>query len=217
MRSRGLGRAGDRPCKGKPCRRQHAHCPICGWRLFGDQTPEKHDESCRHASRILPRLYLGGLVNATCAEELAARRISFALCMAAGLPRHPDALLEHRIVPLHDEDDEWALAELARGIRLLIPYCGEGDGTALLYCHMGRSRSVLVAVGLLMLARGLSLETAMAGVKEARSIAHPNKGYVAQLHAFESLIAALSPATHYHPVTHGIVLDVVQLVGDYVK
>ncbi len=197
----------ERPCKGDPCRRQHPHCPICGGRLFGNQTQKDHDSKCIHANKILPGLYVGAQSNAKCEQELSVKDIRFVLCMASELGT-PSKLqlaspgITWKTIPLYDEADEWALRQLVEAIGLLLPYVVPSAdaivsvrgnvliGNAMVHCHAGKSRSVIVAAGVTMVVHGMSAAKALAYLKVRRPIADPNKGYRHQLDALEILLLA---------------------------
>jgi len=187
----------EKPCKGNPCRRKHQHCSICTKRLYGDQTEEDHDFKCVHANKILDRLYLGAKSNVENFNELKIRQITLIVCMAKELDRPINPSIPWKWIPLFDETAEWAFRELVQGTQILMPYCDEkGDGVAIVHCYMGKSRSVLVTAGVLMVAKHWSAQTALNHIMGIRSIAAPNKGYIAQLLAFETLLEAFRSATN---------------------
>jgi atypical dual specificity phosphatase len=62
----------------------------------------------------------------------------------------------------------------------------------LIHCQAGISRSVSVAIGLMMTLEGCSLEAALDQIQEARSIACPNPGFMQQLETLERRFAAAS-------------------------
>ena len=57
--------------------------------------------------------------------------------------------------------------------------------SVLIHCEQGKSRSGSVMVAYLMAAHGMSLQGALAFVKDRRPIVHPNAGFMKQLMTFE--------------------------------
>ncbi|PWN37451.1 phosphatases II [Meira miltonrushii] len=61
-----------------------------------------------------------------------------------------------------------------------------GEGTVLVHCHAGISRSVAIVLAYLMHMRKISVQDALNLVRSRRSIADPNSGFMHQLELYES-------------------------------
>lgn len=61
-----------------------------------------------------------------------------------------------------------------------------GEGTVLVHCHAGISRSVAIVLAYLMHVRRITVQDALSLVRSRRSIADPNPGFMHQLELYES-------------------------------
>ena len=98
----------------------------------------------------------------------------------------PEGRLEninYLVLNLDDVQGENIL-DAVRTVHLFLSTCRLLPGSEprmLIHCHAGVSRSAAVVIGHLMLRDCLSYEEAYQRVKEARSVVHPNAGFVRQL------------------------------------
>jgi len=92
------------------------------------------------------------------------------------LAAYKDAGIVEQCFPITDIDS----ADIISIIQEIAPTIQPSD-RVLCQCQAGVSRSISIAIGLMMTLDGLSLDTALEQIKAARHIARPNPGFLEQL------------------------------------
>ncbi len=89
-------------------------------------------------------------------------------------------------LPLQDVPD----ANIAQHFEQATTFIDEvaANEPVLVHCVVGASRSVSVVLAYLMKKNNWDVETALSHVKNLRSVAEPNEGFLKQLHEYAKLI-----------------------------
>lgn len=156
-----------------------------------------------------PQLFVGGLAAAESADFLRSNGVTHVLSVAGGNLRvnlgggesgcagvgpgfEP---LAHKTVEVADHPAADILAVLDEALSFMDDALSEGaSGVVLVHCASGVSRSVTTVVAWLITRRKISLEHALALVRENRSQANPNLGFLKQLQVLEAENGSLERA-----------------------
>ncbi|CAH1238871.1 DUSP19 [Branchiostoma lanceolatum] len=143
-----------------------------GW--IGDVKPDLQ------VAKIRPGLFLGSQDVTVRPELLRSNNVTHVLNVAAGVETEifPDAFT-YKHVPILDLP-ETNITEFFPECFAFI-YSGVTSGGVFVHCNAGVSRAVSIVVGYLMTTQGLNFEDAYGQVKEIRSSARPNDGFMKQL------------------------------------
>ena len=149
------------------------------------------------AGRVLDWLYVG---DKTVAKDRALlRQLNVRYVLNVTPPRteggvanffEKEGSIEYLRLPLRDLNTESVLPLLPAAVEFLRRAHVRDDGCALVHCNEGRSRSVALVTGFLVLTRGLSSSDALALVREVRPRAEPKEAFVRQLATLTPTIAA---------------------------
>ena len=135
-------------------------------------------------AEILPGVFLGSIGAAHNEDALRRHRITHVLTVASSFaPRFPDAY-EYLVVDVADAPSENLRAHFERCLKFIARARLDGVNV-LVHCFAGRSRSATIVAAYAMATEGTSLEETMRAMKEKRPTAGPNRGFAAQLRAFE--------------------------------
>jgi predicted protein tyrosine phosphatase len=138
-------------------------------------------------SSITPNLFITNFDRSQDVAELVARGITHVLNITRqSKPTHiQEAYRAASIIelqfPIEDEVQENIIEVLENVLSHIKP-----EHVVLCHCHAGVSRSVSIAIGILITFHNLSFDDAMDKVLQSRSIANPNEGFVAQLRSFSA-------------------------------
>ena len=94
--------------------------------------------------------------------------------------------IAHLFISITDEESNNLLDELPKVVTFL-QACLERDGSALVHCRHGVSRSAAAVVAVLMSKFGLSRDEALAKLVEKKASAAPNTGFLNQLLLWEMM------------------------------
>jgi predicted protein tyrosine phosphatase len=165
-------------------------------RKFMQQLSDEFESSFRNKpkftmrhelSSITPNLFITNFDRSQDVAELVARGITHVLNITRqSKPTHiQEAYRAASIIelqfPIEDEVQENIIEVLENVLSHIKP-----EHVVLCHCHAGVSRSVSIAIGILITFHNLSFDDAMDKVLQSRSIANPNEGFVAQLRSFSA-------------------------------
>jgi atypical dual specificity phosphatase len=136
-------------------------------------------------SEILERLYLGSSLEARDKDWLDTKGVTHILNVAKELPEYFPGDFMYKKLPFEDTEN-FKMFKYFADILCFLDTALE-QGTVLVHCMMGISRSATVVVLYLMARKGLTCSTARKFVKDRRSFVSPNKGFVTQLMNYEML------------------------------
>ena len=94
--------------------------------------------------------------------------------------------IAHLFISITDEESSNLLDELPKVVTF-VQACLERDGSALVHCRHGVSRSAAAVVAVLMSKFGLSRDEALAKLVEKKASAAPNTGFLNQLLLWEMM------------------------------
>ncbi|XP_070579745.1 dual specificity protein phosphatase 12-like isoform X1 [Ptychodera flava] len=135
-------------------------------------------------------LYIGGSADARNTEALHHAGITHVLSIELVKPEvSPD--LVHKFVHLMDEEEYDILNKFPDCIKFIQE--GIEKGGVLVHCAMGASRSAAVILAYIMQSEKLSLQDAVAKVKEKRERIRPNDGFMHQLRIFDAMGGVIDP------------------------
>ncbi|XP_029490945.2 tyrosine-protein phosphatase vhp-1 [Oncorhynchus nerka] len=152
-------------------------------------------------SLILPHLYLGAETDVT-QDCLGARGISYVLSVSRCSPQ-PTFLprSQYLRIPIDDSLRDDLLPYIPEALRF-IDGAMSSDGSVIVHCAAGISRSPALAVAYIMYNLGMDLDHAYRFVKERRPSISPNFNFLGQLQHFQGTLA--QKASNGNPTIHPI-------------
>jgi dual specificity MAP kinase phosphatase len=141
-------------------------------------------------TRILPFLYLGSQQDALDCELLKKHSIDYVLNLSISCPR-PEFLGEESFlrIPVNDSYTEKLLPYFEEAFEFL-DKVREGNGSVLVHCLAGISRSPTLAIAYIMRHLHMTSEEAYRYIKEKRPSISPNFNFLGQLLEYEKLLKA---------------------------
>ncbi len=131
-------------------------------------------------SEILDGLFLGSFVEASDESWLMEHHITHILNMAKELPECFPGKFQYKKIPLEDSEN----CRMTKHFPEIIDFIDRGlqsQGTVLVHCMVGISRSVAAVILYLMEKKNMSCAAARQFVKDRRKFAKPNNGFITQL------------------------------------
>uniref|UniRef100_A0A4W3JI72 protein-serine/threonine phosphatase n=1 Tax=Callorhinchus milii TaxID=7868 RepID=A0A4W3JI72_CALMI len=141
------------------------------------------------ASLIFDHLYLGSEWNASNLEELQGAGVGYILNVTREIDNFFSGLFDYHNIRVFDEDTT-DLLSFWNDTYNFITKAKKNHSKCLVHCKMGVSRSASTVIAYAMKEYGWSLERAYKYVKEKRSIAQPNTGFMKQLAEYEGILDA---------------------------
>ncbi|XP_051887816.1 protein phosphatase Slingshot homolog 1 [Pristis pectinata] len=141
------------------------------------------------ASLIFDHLYLGSEWNASNLEELQATGVGYILNVTREIDNFFPGLFCYHNIRVFDEDSTDLLAYWNDTYNF-ITKAKKNQSKCLVHCKMGVSRSASTVIAYAMKEYRWSLEKAYKHVKEKRSVAQPNAGFMKQLAEYEGILDA---------------------------
>ena len=140
-------------------------------------------------NEIIPNLIL---TNYSSVQKLLSSpnpKITHILTVAEGLSFAKEALslhIQYKLIPAEDFED-FNLLEYFDEMTDFIHECLMNQGSIIVHCLMGISRSATAVIAYLIKYKGFTMEEGLKLVKEKRDVARPNKGFLDQLKQYEKL------------------------------
>lgn len=160
-------------------------CPFCGVQAKTSEMPE---HNVIHPNLIIKGIYLGGFENARDQETLKDKlKITHVLNCALELKNYFPNTFKYCHLDLQDREKQ-SIAPTFEKSFLFIDEALSKNGKCFIHCQEGKSRSVTIVAGYLMSRHRYSLDNALATITSKRRIAAPNKGFLAELRAFEKTL-----------------------------
>lgn len=148
------------------CTLLHGSCPVfIGDKDFARDRTRLRRHNVRYVVNCTPPLSSGGVANY--------------------FEKERD--VEYLRLPMRDANTESVLAHLPAAIDFLERARIRADGTVLIHCNEGKSRSCAVALGYVIRSHGKTLDEALEMLRDARPQAEPKEAFLSQL-------ATLTPA-----------------------
>ncbi|KAJ6656629.1 hypothetical protein lerEdw1_003516, partial [Lerista edwardsae] len=140
-------------------------------------------------SLIFDHLYLGSEWNASNLEELQGSGVDYILNVTREIDNFFPGLFAYHNIRVYDEEKTDLLAHWNEAYHF-INKAKKNRSKCLVHCKMGVSRSASTVIAYAMKEFGWSLEKAYGYVKQKRSIARPNAGFMRQLLEYEGILDA---------------------------
>ncbi|XP_008568015.1 PREDICTED: protein phosphatase Slingshot homolog 1 isoform X1 [Galeopterus variegatus] len=140
-------------------------------------------------SLIFDHLYLGSEWNASNLEELQGSGVDYILNVTREIDNFFPGLFAYHNIRVYDEETTDLLAHWNEAYHF-INKAKRNHSKCLVHCKMGVSRSASTVIAYAMKEFGWPLEKAYNYVKQKRSIARPNAGFMRQLSEYEGILDA---------------------------
>ena len=141
----------------------------------------------KQATEIMPRLFMGDLATAESPATHSALRITHVLSVMPGQVLLPQGMpLRTLQIPIRDLPFEELAGHLNKTTAFIREALSDPQGSILVHCVQGRSRSASVISAYLMATKGWSVGEALDFVRSKRCDALPNSGFVGQLVEYAS-------------------------------
>uniref|UniRef100_A0A8C7X2K5 Protein phosphatase Slingshot homolog 1 n=1 Tax=Oryzias sinensis TaxID=183150 RepID=A0A8C7X2K5_9TELE len=168
---------------------QHMSCHLTEYKEFIDNEMLLILGQMDKATLIFDHVYLGSEWNASNLEELRECGVSFILNVTREIDNFFPGMFCYQNVRVYDEDATDMLAHWNDTYNF-IAKAKKSNSKCLVHCRMGVSRSASTVIAYAMKEYGWSLEKAYNFVKQKRSIAQPNAGFMKQLAEYEGILDA---------------------------
>jgi len=161
------------------------------------------------ANEILPHLFLGSYFAAKDITALKKYGITHIVSMPIGIKlhyKHDFTYLRFKTYDANEQDLISYFDLVADFIDIVI----KNNGTVLVHCMKGKSRSATMVAAYMIRSQGLSVENAVNIIQSKRPIAKPNDGFLAQLKEYEQLLKEnfqLMPRRMKKQKKHPIILE----------
>jgi protein-tyrosine phosphatase len=133
-------------------------------------------------TKVLPRLYIGDMGNASDYKWLKAHGITHIINCADEIPNYFSGQFHYLRMKMLDAPNEYILNKLEPSCQYITRvFTNSPKNVVLIHCAMGISRSASVCIYFLMRKNGWSYKQAKAYLKKLHPRTHPNIGYEAQL------------------------------------
>ena len=144
-------------------------------------------------SLIIDRLYLGSIGAAKNLEWLKSNGVTHILCVAGGIDRFYPKQFEYKVIEIDDAQDEDISAHFESCSEFIDNALCNESNKVLVHCFAGMSRSVTVVSAYLMLKLRIFAVPALTMVKNKRTAARPNAGFIVQLIKYQSALGLTPP------------------------
>ncbi|XP_072003740.1 protein phosphatase Slingshot homolog 1 isoform X2 [Engystomops pustulosus] len=141
------------------------------------------------ASLIFDYLYLGSEWNASNLEELNTAGVGYILNVTREIDNFFPGLFAYHNIRVYDEESTDLLSHWNDAYNF-INKAKKNHSKCLVHCKMGVSRSASTVIAYAMKEYGWSMEKAYNYVKQKRSVARPNAGFMRQLLEYEGILDA---------------------------
>ncbi|XP_073438689.1 protein phosphatase Slingshot homolog 1 [Dendrobates tinctorius] len=141
------------------------------------------------ASLIFDYLYLGSEWNASNLEELNNAGVGYILNVTREIDNFFPGLFAYHNIRVYDEESTDLLSHWNDAYNF-INKAKKNHSKCLVHCKMGVSRSASTVIAYAMKEYGWSMEKAYNYVKQKRSVARPNAGFMRQLLEYEGILDA---------------------------
>uniref|UniRef100_A0A3B5A6P4 Protein phosphatase Slingshot homolog 1 n=1 Tax=Stegastes partitus TaxID=144197 RepID=A0A3B5A6P4_9TELE len=168
---------------------QHMSCNLKEYKEFIDNEMLLILGQMDKATLIFDHVYLGSEWNASNLEELRDCGVGYILNVTREIDNFFPGMFSYHNVRVYDEDATDLLAHWNDTYNFIVK-AKKNNSKCLVHCKMGVSRSASTVIAYAMKEYGWSLEKAYNFVKQKRSIAQPNAGFMRQLAEYEGILDA---------------------------
>ncbi|KAF7667550.1 hypothetical protein LDENG_00057860 [Lucifuga dentata] len=168
---------------------QHMSCNLTEYKEFIDNEMLLILGQMDKATLIFDHLYLGSEWNASNLEELQDCGVGYILNVTREIDNFFPGTFSYLNVRVYDEEATDLLAHWNDTYNFIVK-AKKNHSKCLVHCKMGVSRSASTVIAYVMKECGWSLEKAYNFVKQKRSVAQPNAGFMKQLAEYEGILDA---------------------------
>ncbi|MFT7817833.1 protein phosphatase Slingshot1-like [Arapaima gigas] len=168
---------------------QHMNCNLKEYKEFIDNEMLFILGQMDKATLIFDHLYLGSEWNASNLEELQDSGVGYILNVTREIDNFFPGTFSYHNIRVYDEEGTDLLAHWNDSYNFIV-MAKKNQSKCLVHCKMGVSRSASTVIAYAMKEYGWSLEKAYNFVKQKRSIACPNAGFMRQLAEYEGILDA---------------------------
>ncbi|KAL7377089.1 hypothetical protein ABVT39_021534 [Epinephelus coioides] len=168
---------------------QHMSCNLKEYKEFIDNEMLLILGQMDKPTLIFDHVYLGSEWNASNLEELRDCGVGYILNVTREIDNFFPGMFSYHNVRVYDEDATDLLAHWNDTYNFIVK-AKKNNSKCLVHCKMGVSRSASTVIAYAMKEYGWSLEKAYNFVKQKRSIAQPNAGFMRQLAEYEGILDA---------------------------
>lgn len=155
-------------------------------RLYSTMFGKLLDETDETPSKICDRLYLGSAADARNFDKLQRLNIKYILNMTGSTSNSPDySHITLLTLDAHDLDDYDLSVHFPVTFDFIQKSLKAQDGSVLVHCAAGVSRSAAIVAAYLMINNQISAFDAVLQVHQARPCVCPNLGFLRQLLYYE--------------------------------
>ncbi|XP_030005693.1 protein phosphatase Slingshot homolog 1 isoform X2 [Sphaeramia orbicularis] len=168
---------------------QHMSCNLTEYKEFIDNEMLLILGQMDKATPIFDHVYLGSEWNASNLEDLRDCGVGYILNVTREIDNFFPGMFSYHNVRVYDEEATDLLAHWNDTYNFIVK-AKKNSSKCLVHCKMGVSRSASTVIAYAMKEYGWSLEKAYTFVKQKRSIAQPNAGFMRQLAEYEGILDA---------------------------
>ncbi|KAM9541214.1 protein phosphatase Slingshot homolog 1-like isoform 1-T1 [Salvelinus alpinus] len=168
---------------------QHMSCNLKEYKEFLDNEMLLILGQMDKATLIFDHLYLGSEWNASNLEELRDCGVGYILNVTREIDNFFQGTFSYHNIRVFDEEATDLLAHWNETYNFIVR-AKKNQSKCLVHCKMGVSRSASTVIAYAMKEYGWTLEKAYNFVKQKRSIARPNAGFMKQLAEYEGILDA---------------------------
>uniref|UniRef100_A0A8C6PJ82 Protein phosphatase Slingshot homolog 1 n=1 Tax=Nothobranchius furzeri TaxID=105023 RepID=A0A8C6PJ82_NOTFU len=168
---------------------QHMSCNLKEYKEFIDNEMLLILGQMDKPTLIFDHVFLGSEWNASNLEELRDCGVGYILNATREIDNFFPGMFSYHNVRVYDEDATDLLAHWNDTYNFIVK-AKKNNSKCLVHCKMGVSRSASTVIAYAMKEFGWSLEKAYNYVKQKRSIAQPNAGFMRQLAEYEGILDA---------------------------
>ncbi|XP_034403147.1 protein phosphatase Slingshot homolog 1 [Cyclopterus lumpus] len=168
---------------------QHMSCNLTEYKEFIDNEMLLILGQMDKPTLIFDHVYLGSEWNASNLEELRDCGVGYILNVTREIDNFFPGMFSYHNIRVYDEDATDLLAHWNDTYNFIVK-AKKNNSKCLVHCKMGVSRSASTVIAYAMKEYGWSLEKAYNFVKQKRSIAQPNAGFMRQLAEYEGILDA---------------------------
>lgn len=141
-----------------------------------------------HPSKIFDWLYLGSYYNVTNKKDIEEMKTKYILNCASECKNLYECDLTYHRLDLQDNPGFDITPVLNEAIDFINKAHSKGDGSVIVHCQLGKSRSSAVVIAYLIKEMKYTTDEAYKFLKKKRQMIMPNLGFMRQLREFEASI-----------------------------
>jgi len=143
-------------------------------------------------AEVLPGFYLGSIGAAFNRKILQEQSVGHILCCCDDVKEAYPTVFKYRMLKLLDKPDEDITRYFDETGEYIHEILSKGE-KVLIHCFAGKSRSTTIMISYLIKYHKMSVDEALKLIREKRSVAQPNMGFLKQLRLYEKKLLESTP------------------------